>query len=211
VIIYGDLELLTIAPNSVSQWGTSIERPTIGAANPQGNVVVTTTTARARGTRELEWICATRSDLIALEAFLDARRGQLVECWIPTYQRDIEVLAVIPFYGTVVKANPASDLFGTKLQWRHYLARAAGGTQYKTLYWDISEDLGDGTHRWNTSPGVGPLSIGTVADPFSVTTANGFMHSRLLRSRMASDSYRVRYVAQACVVNAEFVECGFNA
>lgn len=204
--IFAGIELLTIAPNSVTQWGSSTSRPTRSAVNPQGNVVVTTTQAIARGSRSLEWTCLTRADLLALTAFLDNRRGQLTHCWIPSYQPDVEVLEIRPFFGTIVTATPFSAMLVAMPAWRYWFARNFGGALYETRYVDLSEDLLDGTHVWRGSFGAGPGDVGTIVDQFSVTSANGFMWSRLHRCRMASDSYRVRYLGKQAVVTADFTE-----
>lgn len=203
---YAGLDLLMIAPNAVSQWGTSATRDTLAAANPQGNVVVTTTDAIARGTRTLDWTCETRADLTALTTFLDTRRGELVACWIPTYQTDLVVQSIVPFYGTVVTASVFSALMVSTLSYRYWFARTTRGASYSTSYWDTSTDPLDGTHVWTTSPGAGPTNVTNVGDPLSITTPNGFMWSRLLKCRMTSDSYRVRHLGKASTVSAEFVE-----
>lgn len=200
----GGIDVLMIAPNAVSQWGSSESRVVDRADNPQGNVVTATRSDPARSTRSLTWNCATRADLTALRAFLDARQGAFSPCWMPTLQHDVTVQAVVPFYGTVVTATPYSALL-TEPQWCYWWARTALGVSYKSLYFNQYTDPADGTHVWNTSPGAGPSAIGNVADPFSITTANGFMVSRLLLCRMA-ETYRVEILGAVAVVTADFTE-----
>lgn len=205
---YGGYDLLMIAPNAVSAWTSTRSRDTEGTANANGNVIVTTTAAPSvTGERQLTWNCVTRAELVALETFLGNRKGRFAACWIPTYQRDIEVVNVVPFYGTVVRPTPASDLLATIPAWRYWFSRTTRGALYATHYWDISTDPLDGTNVWTTSPGAGPTNVSNVVDPFSVTTANGYMHSRLLLCRLTDDHYTVDYLTgSVTTVTATFVE-----
>lgn len=202
---YGGYDLCLIQPNAASAWTSSESRTVDLTANPNGNVVTATRADTGRGTRTVTWHCASRADLTALRVFLDARKGEFSPCWMPSGQHDVTVQAVVPFTGTIVTATPYSDLITTIPAWSYWFARTSRGTAYTTLYFNLSTDPLDGTHVWNTSPGAGPSQVSTVADPFSVTTANGYMISRLQLYRMAP-TYRVELLGAVAIVTADFTE-----
>lgn len=196
---YGGIDLLLIAPNAVSSWGSTVIVPADGMATDVGNAVTTSTGAPRTTAFTLTWSVAARADLATLETFLAARVGQLVPCWIPTYQRDMEYLAGVPFYGDVVTANPFSALLATEPHMRYWISRSPGGALFRTHYWNTYFDPADGTHVWGVTSGAGP------AEAFS-GSFNTFLWSRLMYCRMATDAYAVRYLGRASVVTADFLE-----
>jgi hypothetical protein len=196
---YAGLDLLLVAPNAVSSWGSSVAVPVDGFSTPIGNVVTTDANAPRTTAFTLTWNVENRADLATLETFLAARKGQYAACWIPTYQRELE------YFGfDIVAANVFAPLFATTPHMRYWFARTAGGGQYRTRYWDGYTDLGNGTYQHSTSPGSGPTEIGTTTG--SLASSAGVVWSRLMLCRMASDTYAVRYLGRASVVTADFVE-----
>lgn len=191
---YAGYDVLTIPPNAVSVWGSTVDRVVDRAENEQGNVVTTTRADALRDARTLTWHCATRADLTSLRAVLDARVGQLIPCWIPTYQRDIEVLAIIPFTGVIVTSTASCDRIDTDTTWQNWIVHAPGGAFVATVNWTVATDLGNGTHQ--LPPGMS----------FGLTSAAGYIHSRMLFCRLASGAYRVSVRGAVATVTAEFTQ-----
>lgn len=205
---FAGFECLTIPPNAVTAWGSTVSRTVDRAENAQGNVVTTTRTDVGRDSRTLTWHCATRAELTALRAVLDARSGALVPLWIPTYQRDLHVTA-INFAGDITTdlGSPASaiaTLVDTSSPWQYWTAIAPTIT---TRWFGIKQtvtDLGSGVWRYEHGPGFvldvgGPLTT-------TATSANGGIYSRLMLCRMATNGYHVSVLGAAAVVTAEFTQ-----
>lgn len=198
---------LTIPPNAVSAWDSSTSRTVDRVENAQGNVVTTTRSDVGRDTRTLTWNCATRADLTALRAVLDARYGPLVPVWIPTYQRDLNVTA-INFAGDITTdlGSPAlavATLVDTASPWHYWTAIAPTiTTRWFGLKQDVT-DLGSGVYRYEHGGGFvldvgGPLVT-------TATSANGGIYSRLMLCRMTG-AYHVEVLGAAAVVTAEFTQ-----
>lgn len=204
---YAGYDLLRIAPNLVTAWGSDVSRALDAMATDTGNVVTTTRADPPARTFTLAWGCATRADLVTLETFLAARQGQLVPCWIPTYQRDAEVDGIVPFFGWVVRTDRTEfeALVEGEPAWHYWHACSPGNVQFRCDYFDTVTDLLDGTQQWSTSPGAGPTQVGTLLNADTSSTY-GTVFSRLRFCRMARDSYRVTYRGAASIVEAEFVE-----
>jgi hypothetical protein len=134
---FAGYDCLTIPPNAVPAWDSSTTRTVDRAENAQGNVVTSTRADLSRDTRTLTWNCATRADLTALRAVLDARYGSLMPLWIPTYQRDVNVTAI----------NFAGDLTGSREPRRSAWRR-----------WSIRRSRGSSGRR--SAPGVGRCTSG---------------------------------------------------
>lgn len=195
---FNGLAVLEIAPNYVVTWDSAEGLTVRQVDNAQGNVLTATTTAPPTRGFALQWGCGTRSARDAVEAFLAARYGQGVQCWIPTYTRDVEVLSASAL-NWVVPDNALSDLV-TRPRWSKWMSRSPGGATYRIYDFSSVTDLGDGTMRWNGTTGVGTGSTG-------LTSAQGGVFSRLMCCRMASDRYRVTYLTgHATVIRADFEE-----
>lgn len=199
---YLGTDLLMIRPNGPDDaWTAEHTRVVRQAETDEGNVLTATTSAPPGQAFSLEWRCATRADLLAIRAVLDARSGRLVPIWIPTYQRDIDVLAVDTFWIKVPTASGGAT-FGALMgnaAWQYWFQWPPDPTLYRIRQFTSSTDNGDGTTKWN-----GTAQAGT--DSALVTSANGRIWSRLRYCRMAEDSYREIYHGQAVVVTASFVE-----
>lgn len=199
---YLGTDLLLIRPNSLTTFPSDASRPLHHEANEIGNVLTVTTTAPAATTHALEWVCETRARLTALRAVLDARLGQTIPLWVPTYLRDIDVLAVDTFGYTVPTARGGASigaLLSTNAGWQYWFQQSPGGTAYRIRQFTSSTDNLDGTTTW-----YGTNQTGTDSD--TATSATNRVFSRLLFCRMASDSYRVRVLGAASVVSASFIE-----
>lgn len=192
------IDVLEIAPNHVITWDTSEGLVVRAVDNAQGNVLTATTSAPPSRGFTLEWACATRSTRAAVETFLAARYGQGVQCWVPTYARDVEVLSSSALNWVV--SDVALTALVTTPRWSRWMSRSPGGASYRIYEFSSVTDLGGGSLRWN-----GTTSVGTGA--MSLTSAQGGVFSRLMRCRMASGSYRVTYLhGHATVVTADFEE-----
>ena len=191
-------DVLEIAPNFVATWDSAEGLTVRQVDNAQGNVLTSTTSAPPTRGFTLEWACATRSARAGIETFLAARYGQGVQCWIPTYARDVEVRSSSAL-NWVVPDDALSDLV-TTARWSKWMSRSAGGSTYRIYEFSSVTDLGDGTMRWNGVTAVGTGSM-------SLTSAQGGVFSRLMRCRMAGDRYRVTYHhGHATVIQADFEE-----
>lgn len=64
-----------------------------GAATktPTGRRVWTEFTGVPTPSRSFEWFASGRTEIAALRAFLDARKGRLTACWVPTYCWDLSM------------------------------------------------------------------------------------------------------------------------
>lgn len=198
---YLGTDLLLIRPNSLTAFPSDASRPLRQAANDVGNVLTETTTAPAATTHELEWICETRAQRTAIRAVLDARLGTTVPLWIPTYRRDIDVLAVDTFWIKVPTAAGGASigaLLSANPGWQHWF-QWPPTSAYRIRQFTSATDNGDGTTKWN-----GTAQTGTDSD--TVTSANGRIFSRLMFCRLADESYRVRVLGTASVVSAAFLE-----
>lgn len=198
---YLGTDLLLIRPNSVAAQPSDVSRPVWESGNAAGNVLTATTAAPAATTRALEWVCETRADLAALRAVLDARLGQTIPLWVPTYQRDVTVTAVTALDWTVPTATaaPLGDQINASSAYRHWFVSSPGGALYVVRRLTASTDNLDGTMTWD-----GLNQFGTD-NPF-LTSNSGRVFSRLLYCRMAADRYRIRYVGRSAVVTATFLE-----
>lgn len=186
-------DVLTIPPNALSAWTSSVSRVVDRADNPQGNVLTATRTDAAQDTRPLTWHCATRADLTALRAVLDARLGAVVPLWVPSYQRDMHVLNVVPFTGAIVTSTAICSLIPTTATWQQWAALAPGGALAQAYTWNTATDNGDGTHTLN------------VALTSGYTSAAGYVHSRMALCHLTS-GYRVDVLGAVATVTAEFTQ-----
>lgn len=199
---YAGLDLCPIAPNLVATWTSSVTRPVEAFATEHATVVTATTTATGRETRTLEWGTVTRADLVALEAFLAARKGQLVACWMPDPQWQLPVTGSSAF-GITVAPGAAGQLLADRIladpAWRYWIGRQVGSSDYAIRQTaSVVTDNGDGTWDWPASVGAGSLG------PFVSTNVR---YSRLYRCRLASDAYRVLYrTGNIATVTADVVE-----
>lgn len=199
---YLGVDVLLIRPNSLTAWSSDVNRPVRRAETDTANVLTATTDAPATTTYTLEWICETRADLTALRAVLDARLGQVVPFWVPTYLRDIELLGV-GFFSWTVPTDEGGAAIGAQINaatpWRHWFQSSPGGALYVIRRMSSASDNGDGTWNW-----VGTNQFGT-GSPF-LTSADAQVFSRLMYCRLATDSYRVVYHGKSSVVTADIVE-----
>jgi hypothetical protein len=201
---FANVDLLTIPPNRVLVRGVEVARAVEGMTSPTGNVVRTTTDAPSSSAFTHEWVCETRADLNTLTDFLDTRVGRLVHCWIPTYQRDLIVSAVL--FGEVWQVPQGSglrdivDLVTNHAGWGFWFSQSPTGG-YRATDRRLATDIGGGYATLGYG-GIGTVGAGNPA----LTTADGGLFSRLMFCRMAEDTYRVQYVAKASIVTASFVE-----
>lgn len=201
---YDGFDLLTIMPNVRTVKDSTVARPVVIADNPQGNVLTQTTDAPPGGTHQLDWHCITRAERIAVEAFLAARLGQSQACWIPTYQSDVELVAVNGFAEWDVRESEISEYPDTELAYRRWMVLSPLGVTYRASYWNSAADNGDGTWHWSAAPGTAS-SVATMSG--TMLSSQGARVSRLMLCRMTTDSYRVTYhTGDKTTVSAEFVE-----
>jgi hypothetical protein len=199
VTTYSGIDVLEIAPNHVTTWDSAEGLVVRSVDNAQGNVLTTTTSAPPSRGFSLEWACDTRAARAAVEAFLAARYGRGVQCWIPTYARDVEVSSSSALNWVVSDAT-LTALVAVNPRWQSWMSRSPGGATYRIYDFSSVTDLGGGALRWN-----GTTSVGTGS--MSLTSALGGVFSRLMRCRMAGDRYRVTYLhGHATVVTADFEE-----
>jgi hypothetical protein len=207
---YAGYDALTFDPNAVTQRGERIEVATEGLAIPTGNTVVTMTGAAAVSSFELEWNCATRAQLTELREFLDRRLGRFSPCFIPTYQRDLNVTSVGSFGKWIVdpgEAVAAMDLIATERSWQHWsiagtiLGGRGFGFQSDVDLVDPVNGIYWVRHGTNFILPAGPWT--STSGPWN---SSNVIFSRAMFCRMATDSYRVRYLGQASIVTAEFIE-----
>jgi hypothetical protein len=204
---FAGVELLQIPPNLVSTWGSDVSRVIDLAQNANGNVITATRTDLPTKPFSLSWGCLTRAALTALTAILDARIGQLVPIWIPTYQRDVLVDGIVPFSGYAVRTDRTEflSLIPNVSPWRFWYIQGPAPGSYRVDWFNTAADTGGGTQRWGRTPSAGPLAIGTMSDG-AISSALGCIISHLRCCRMARDDYRVSYRGKAAVVEAEFIE-----
>lgn len=204
---FAGFECLEIPPNAQTAWGSSVGRTVDRTESPSGNVVTATRSDVGRDTRTLTWNCANRAELAALRAVLDARSGPLLPIWIPTYQRDLNVVA-INFAGdlTTDLGSPAAgiaNLVDTVSPWQFWTAIGPGiATRFYGIFQDVT-NLGAGLYRYQH----GSSFIIDVGGPLvtTATSANGGIYSRLMLCRMAA-GYRVEIIAAAATVTADFTQ-----
>jgi hypothetical protein len=205
---FAGFDVLEIPPNAVTSWGSTVSRTVDRCENANGNVVTTTRSDAGRDTRTLTWHCATRADLTALRALLDARLGALVPIWIPTYQRDLNVTA-LNFAGDLTTALGGdvaaglANLVDTATAWHYWTAIGPGIATRFYGYFENVTDLGSGLYRYEHGSSFildvgGPLVLGG-------TSAAGAIYSRLLLCRLTG-GYHVDVLGAAAVVTAEFVQ-----
>ena len=199
---YQGLDLLTIPPNVRTVRDATVSRVVVSSANAPGNVLAATTDAAALETVQLDWHCTTRADLVTLETFLQARLGQTVACWVPSYQRDATIVSYGGGLGYVVRYGDTDlDALVVTPRYADWIELSAGFRGYNAIRVATVADLGDGTHSWQHS--------GTTSGVYGLTSAQGSIFCRLLQCRMASDSYRVTYhTGDKTTVSADFVEVG---
>jgi hypothetical protein len=205
---YAGYDALTFDPNAVTARGERIDVATEGFASLTGNTIATTTGAAAVSSFELEWNCATRAQLTELRAFLDRRLGRFSPCFIPTYMPDLNVTSIGSFGKWVVEpgeAVAAMTLIATERSWQHW-SIAGPPLQNPSRGYAFNSDVDDqGGGVWWVRHGSNfILPAGAVTGPNA--SPQGVIFSRAMFCRMATDSYRVRYLGQASIVTAEFIE-----
>lgn len=204
---YAGSACLTIEPNLVTARGETVGRATRGYATDVGNVVTTTTTAPAASSFSLEWGCVDRAALNTLTDFLDALKGRLLPCWIPSYARDLNV-TFIDFFGhwfiTPGSSVAVADLINDAPAWRHWSALGGAVSPRHFSYRGDARDQGGGVYKLTANGSF----IGSTGDSVvsTDTSDTGVIFSRAMLCRMASDSYRVRILGKASTVTASFVE-----
>jgi hypothetical protein len=203
---YAGYDALDIEPNRVTQRGMTIARAVDGYTSPTGNVVTATTDAAAVSSFTTEWICATRADLIALTDFLDARKGQIIPCWIPTFQRDLYVESIGSFGKWVCRPGAAVDtlaLIPTVPAWQHWSIAGPplGARGYGHL--SVVDDQGGGVY-WVRHGTDFILPAGAVTGPYA--SPQGVIFSRAMLCRLTTGAFRVQYVAGPSIVTAEWTE-----
>lgn len=199
---YQGLDLLTIPPNVRTVRDATVSRAVVATSNAPGNVLTATTDAAALETVQLDWHCITRADRIAVETFLAARLGQTVACWVPSYQRDITVVAQAGPDVTVRYGDTDLDaLIALGGRYAYWVELAPGFTGTSPMHVESTTDNGDGTHTWTHS--------GSPSGVYGLTSAQGSIFCRLLQCRMARDDYTVTYhTGDKVTVSADFVEVG---
>lgn len=202
---FDNLDLLTIMPNVRSVKSSTVARPVVASANPQGNVLTATTDAPPGGTWQLDWHCITRAERVAVETFLAARLGQSQACWVPTYQHDVELLSVTGSGEWIVRESAITSYPATEFAYRRWAVLSPRGATYRCIYFNQATDNGDGTWEWSTSPGAGPTGVATMTG--TLLTSQGARASRLMMCRLTSDEYRVTYhTGDKATVSAEVIE-----
>jgi hypothetical protein len=204
---FDGFDCLTIPPNAVSAWDSSVTRAVDRTESPSGNVVTTTRPDLGRDTRSLTWNCATRAELTALRAVLDARYGQLLPIWVPTYQRDLTVVSCDFTSTWTVDLGAASaglmSLINTREPWRFWTAIVPGSaTRFYCRRTIATTTLGTAFTMTQ------PESVADVNGPWLSfnTSANGSIFSRLMLMRLASDGYQVTILGAVATVTADFVQ-----
>jgi hypothetical protein len=202
---YAGYDCLTIDPNLVTQRGVQIARAVEGFTVPTGNVVTATTGAPAVSSFTLEWGCATRADLNTLTDFLDARVGRFSPCWVPTYQRDLNVTSIDGFghwFVTPGSAVDAMTLIPAVPAWQHWSMAGPLMASRRFDYRSEVIDVGGGVYEVKHGGGFILSAGGSLVG----TATQGTIYSRAMLCRLASDDYTVRIIGRASTVTADFVE-----
>ena len=195
--------VLTIVPSPPESWPEGLSLPAARVAPENGNVATPTLLGRWPGTtHDLTWICLTRAELAALEAFLRARRGSFGAWWLPVVRRDARRLGVVGTTWTMGASGYAEAVFPDPTQ-RYVLAFGEGGalgTRREAYLVAAAEDNGDGTEAWSVSA-QGIEGTGTVpVDAFLATLAP---------VRLADAGWSVEFpTGGVAVVRARAVEIG---
>jgi hypothetical protein len=200
------VDLLTILPNQGAARLSSVDLEAERTQTATG-IVLESTFAPPTTTHALTWGYATRSELSAIEALLDARKGRRVPLWVPTYQRDVVVLSSSSTTWVVTKRADGADLgslVATEPHWQWWISHTSGGASYRVYHFTSVTDNLDGTETW-----TGTTPTGTAAN--TLTSAQYGVFSRLCFCRMAEDTYRVTHKGKASVVDATFVEVSAEA
>lgn len=204
---FDGVDLLQITPNLVSSWGSDVSRVIDLAQNGPGNVITKTRSSLAGETFTLSWGCLTRAKLLELTAVLDARRGQLVPILIPTYQRDVLIDGVPPFFGYAIRTDRTEllSLIANENSWHFWYIQGPTPDRFRACWFNSAGSTGPGTQRWGRVSGTGPLEVTTMFDS-EIASDRGCTMSRLRCCFLARDEYRVSYRGKAAVVEAEFIE-----
>lgn len=134
--------------------------------------------------RSFSWLAAGRTEVAALQAFLDARKGRVVPFWTPTYCAEVPLyenkLAAasslrVPFFGYTRFLFPQT--------WRRYLAIVPPGGAFLIRKVSSATDNGDGTETL------------TLTTPLGVDVPKEWLVSFLTFCRLDSDRTKIKWHA----------------
>lgn len=132
--------------------------------------------------RSFSWLADGRTEVAALQAFLDARKGRIVPFWTPTYCGEVPLyedkLAAasslrVPFFGYTRFLFPQP--------WRRYLAIVPPGGAYFVRKVSTATDNGDGTETLTLTAALG------------VDVPKGWLVSYLTFCRLEADRTKIRW------------------
>jgi hypothetical protein len=86
---YLSLDVLEAAPNARDPQEDAFHRSVAGLDPGLGSRWFRGRDSVPKVARTFVWTCANRSEIVALKAFLDARKGQAIPFWLPSRRRDL--------------------------------------------------------------------------------------------------------------------------
>lgn len=142
------------------------------------------------------WPCFSRAKVAELRAFLDARRGRVVPCWVPSWQQDLTLAADA--------ANGATSL---TLRWAGYARHLypLGGARRHLALWSPGQPLM--LRKVNSATDPGDLvteSVGLASATDRACPAAGTLVMFLRLVRLDEDLARIRWLSRD-VAEAELV------
>lgn len=192
---YKGYDVLTLEPNRRDAEKLSFAFTMRQLQNQTGALDVHTESAGPVRTRTFQWTALARTEVAALLAWLDARKGRVVPFWAPTWQQDLAPLA--PFAGatiTVPDVGYLETLFPFNARRHLALIRAGGAVTVRGVT--------------ACAKGAGGTEVLTLASaPGFTFVPQTMLLSFLVLYRLEADTATVEWVSpEAADVSLGFVE-----
>lgn len=181
---YLGIEVLEISPNARDPREDSLDRSVAGRDPGLGVRSVRARSDAPALSWPVTWTCQDRAAIVAMEAFLDARRGRAVPFWIPSRRRDLILAQAVGAADTTIQIRATGytrHLFPVPA--RRHLAFLNGGSWIYRAVTASVEGAGVETLTLASSPGVALPSDALV--------------SQLLLCRLASDDLDITYLTES--------------
>ena len=183
---YLGFDVLEISPNARDPREDALLRSVAGfdpglgrsAARPRGTA--------PQGRRPLLWTCANRAEIVALQAFMAARKGRLVPFWMPSRRQDLLLNQPVAAAdsGIVIRASGYTR-FMYPAPARRHLAFLAGGS------WVI--------RSVTSATGGSTTESLQLSSPLGVNLPVSALVCHLLFCRLAADEVELVYLTDSIV------------
>jgi len=179
---FAGFDVLTVQPIKVSDASDAFDRQTALVANATGRWRVEPHSPIPQVTRSFLWRLRSRADITALEAFLAARQGRAVPCWVPSWRAAFTVLARDA--GTWVPLRVQGTNYADEAIWqrpgrRHWAVISPTGTMVGPYDTYDAVNNGDGTQTI------------TLITNDALPSLVGWMMCPVFLARLASDTVSV--------------------